>query len=108
MPQDHPMTNPDVAEVAGALSDRQKEALLACDARDWRTAKEAGIPMLTLVSLCWFWPNGTTIISPCISLLTRDYQDSPLRYIYRLTPLGIRVRQYLNTPSGERDDEHST
>lgn len=87
------MTDP--TTLARGLSEGQRLAILACDEREWRNAKAIGATGGTLRSLCWFWPKGANPISPCISLLTRDYEDAPLRYIYRLTPLGLAVRAHL-------------
>ncbi len=84
----------DVAAIAAGLTKAQREALIKCDTQ-WRTAHEIGAAGSSLRALCWFWPKGTDPIRPPISLLARDYQDSPLRYIYRLTELGHDIRAHL-------------
>ena len=86
--------------IAASLTIAQVAALHSCDDR-WRNAKEIGARGPTLTSLCWFWPKGADPISPCACLLSRDYEDAPLRYIYRLTDTGKRVRSLLPPPPSE-------
>lgn len=79
-------------ELAAKLSTKQKEALLASEPGKWQSSKEIGVSGNTLRSLAWWWPKGSDPISPCICLYQRDYQDSPLQYIYRLTDRGVLMR----------------
>lgn len=88
------MTRDEIAKVAKGLTGAQKRALLAC--RDtWLNAKEIGEAGSALSALCWYWPKNVSQTSPCMRLLSRDYQDRPLRYIYKLAPDGIAVRDFL-------------
>lgn len=89
-----PVEAAEIAKLAGQLSLSQQKALLAADTA-WRSAKEIGASGASLRSLCWVWPKGANPVSPPVCLLSRDYQDSPLRYIYRLTGLGYDVRDHL-------------
>jgi hypothetical protein len=84
----------EIAKLAGQLSKAQQRALLAADTV-WLSAKEMGASGSSLRSLCWVWPKGASYTSPPVCLLSRDYQDTPLRYIYRLTGLGCDVRAAL-------------
>ena len=92
-----------VGEIAGALSPKQRAALFAAEEHRWQNAKEIGAHGSVLCSLCWFWPKGADPISPCSCLLSRDYEDAPLRYIYRLTPLGLKIKAHLNRPDAEKE-----
>lgn len=85
----------EAADIAGLLSEAQRRALIGCDEHEWRNAKTIGAAGSTLSALCWYWPKGADPISPCLCLLSRDYEDAPLRYIYRLTPLGQQVKDHL-------------
>lgn len=90
MTEDH-----EAAEVAKGLSKTQAAAMLGSNDR-WQNAKEIGAAGgSTLRSLCWYWPKGADPISPCVCLMDRDYEDMPLRYIYRLNAFGLRVRAHL-------------
>lgn len=80
--------------IADKLSEAQKRAVILAD-ENFRTAKEIGANGRTLQTICWFWPKGADPCSPCEHLAERDVDDNPLRYIYRLTPLGLSVRNLL-------------
>jgi hypothetical protein len=86
-----------VEEVVKGLTKAQREAVLKC--RDeWLNAAEIGASGAVLTALCWRWPDGP--IAPPVCLLSRDYKDSPLRYIYRLTADGLAVRAHLLAKEG--------
>jgi hypothetical protein len=93
MPQDHPMTDPDVAEVAGRLSAAQRKAILS--------AKASGNPER------WICCDANRVRGPLLAkgliyLAVPMFSWRSERRDVALTDFGIRVRQYLNTPSGER------
>lgn len=88
------MTEAEIAKIAGGLSDKQRIAL-ASASEEWRYQRQIGSHGSTLRSLCWFWPKGADPISPCVCMLSRDIHTDPLRYTYRLTPLGLSVCAHL-------------
>jgi hypothetical protein len=92
----------EVAAIAAKLTKAQRAALLKCDTR-WLNAAELSARGQTLRALCWLWPAGVSQISPPICLLSRDYQDSPLRYIYRLNDLGVAVKDHLISQGADHD-----
>ena len=85
----------EVREIADGLTRAQREALLSAQPDRWMNSKEIGATGATLSSLCWHWPKGADPISPCISFFSRDYEDRPLRYCYRLSTFGLEIRAYL-------------
>jgi hypothetical protein len=92
----------EVAAIAAKLTKAQRSALLKCDT-SWLNATEIGAAGSSLRALCWLWPKGANPISPPICLLSRDYQDSPLRYTYRLTGLGFDVKAHLISQGADHD-----
>ncbi len=82
----------DAARIVKSLTKAQRDTVLKCQ-DEWLTAREIGANGSTLSSLCS--PPLTPDLLMLSSLLNRDYMDSPLRYIYRLSPLGLAVRAAL-------------
>lgn len=86
------MTPEQIEAVVRRLSQAQREVVLRC--RDeWLNSREIGASGTTLRSLC-FPPLDANLRMPP-HILSRDYQDLPLRYIYRLTSFGLAVRAAL-------------
>jgi hypothetical protein len=88
--KDHPMTNPDVAEVE----------------RIARGLSHAGKRLICLMTATR-WVKGTgfvhgSVVEDVLLLGLVDTQIGQCGRLVRLNDLGIRVRQYLSTPNGER------
>jgi hypothetical protein len=101
MPQDHPMTDPDVAELerlnrleAAGIARRlsKSERAVIKGGVTWSGKQRNRIIDLGIA------PNTARGAPP----LPRQSQYHSVQYALPLTDLGIRVRQYLNTLSGER------
>jgi hypothetical protein len=87
------MTDPDVAEVVGRLSAVQLAYLM-------QEARDIGNPPVWV--LCGDMARNQRRITTRRALTRLGSLEITRFGDKSLTDLGIRVRQYLNTPSGER------